>query len=205
MAAASEESRRRKVRYCGICKGDKEVINVENISEIERLMTLACEHKITEQLLLVNEKMNISEDTASVILKNPVEEVRIAINDKDYFKTVTYACSVLEYCGQQILIWDSRNKGDPLPIDQVCGWSLHTIIETLFKRKIITDADAAILHSIRGLRNDFIHEDYSIRLTSRVLQKIDSHNDDMINYTATLKAVYDELAAKAEAGAAVTD
>jgi hypothetical protein len=90
MAAASEEATRREVRYCGICKGDKEVIGVENISKIEKLMTLACEHKIIEKLSLVNEKMSISEDTAWVILKDPVAEIRKAVNDKDYFKTVTY-------------------------------------------------------------------------------------------------------------------
>jgi len=152
----------------------------------------------------VIEKMSISEDTSWVILKNPVEEVRKA-EDNDYFKTVTYACSVFEYCGQQILFWHSKNKGDPLPIDKVRGWSLHKIIETLLKRRIITDLEAAKLHCIRGLRNEFIHEDYSIKLTSKMAQKIDVHTDDIIEHTAKLKAVYDELAAKAEAGAATTD
>jgi hypothetical protein len=36
-------------------------------------------------------------------------------------------------------------------------------------------------------------------------QKIDAHLDDIINCTAKIKAVYDELAPKAEAGASVTD
>jgi hypothetical protein len=48
---------------------------------------------------VVNEKMFIFEDTSWVILKNPLTEIRKAVNDKDYFKTVTYACSVFEYCG----------------------------------------------------------------------------------------------------------
>jgi hypothetical protein len=38
MTAASEEARRREVRYCGICKADKEVVGVENMSQIEKLM-----------------------------------------------------------------------------------------------------------------------------------------------------------------------
>jgi hypothetical protein len=205
MAAASEEARRREVRHCGACKADKEVINIENKSQTEKLMTLECGHKITERLLIINENLDISEDTAWVILKNPVEEVRKAINDRDYFKTVTYACSMLEYCGQQILIWHSKNKSDPLPIEEVRGWSLHKIIEMLLKRRIITDSEAAKLHCIRGLRNEFVHEDYSIKLTSKMAQKIDVHNDDIIEHTAKLKAVYDELATKAEAGAAVAD
>jgi len=71
MAASSEEARRRReVRYCGICKEDKEVIGVENISQIEKLRTPECEHKITESLLIINENLNIAEDTY-VILKAP--------------------------------------------------------------------------------------------------------------------------------------
>ncbi len=205
MAAASEEARRREVRYCGICKADKEVIGVENISQIEKLIRLECGHKITERLLLVNENLDISEDFSWVILKNAVEEVRKAIKDRDYFKTVTYACSVLEYCGQQILIWYTKNIGNPLPVNVVCDWKLHKVIEKLLECEIITDSDAAKLHCIRGLGNEFVHEDYSLKLTSRIAQKIDAHNEDIINYTAKLKAVYDELAAKAEGGATVAD
>ncbi len=56
MAAASEEATRREVRYCGICKADKEAISVKNISQIEKLMTLACQHKIIEGLLTCKRK-----------------------------------------------------------------------------------------------------------------------------------------------------
>jgi uncharacterized protein YutE (UPF0331/DUF86 family) len=81
----------------------------------------------------------------------------------------------------------------------------YTIIETLLRRKIIADPDAAKLHCIRGLRNEFVHKDFSIKLTSQMAQKIDVHNVDIINYTTKLKGKYDELAAKAEAGATVAD
>ncbi len=61
------------------------------------------------------------------------------------------------------------------------------MIEKLLECEKITDSDAAKLHCIRGLKNEFVHEDYSIKLTSKMAQKIDAHNEDIINYTAKLK------------------
>jgi hypothetical protein len=192
--------------YCETCKADKKVVRVEMLSDTKKLKTLECGHQLPPQeTIVMNEYMNISEGTAWVILKDPVAEVRKAIDDNDYFKTVTYACSVLEYCGQQILIWHTKNIGKPLSIEEVHNWKLHAVIEKLLKYNIITDPDAAKLHCIRGLRNEFVHEDYSIKLSSKMAHKISVHHDDIINYTAKLKAVYDELAAKAEAAAAVAD
>jgi hypothetical protein len=54
--------------------------------------------------------VGISEDAFWVISKNPVDEIRKAIEAKDYFKTVTYTCTISEYSGLQILIWDSKRK-----------------------------------------------------------------------------------------------
>jgi hypothetical protein len=103
------------------------------------------------------------------------------------------------------LIWHTKNIGKPIPVNVVHNWKLHDVIEKLLEYEKITNSDAVKRHSIRGLRKEFVHEDYSIKLTSRIAQKIDAHNDDIIDYTAKLKAVYGELAAKAEAGAAVSD
>jgi hypothetical protein len=43
-----------------------------------------------------------------------VAEIRKAVKDNDYFKTVAYACAVLDYCGKQILVWDSEKCGKAL-------------------------------------------------------------------------------------------
>jgi hypothetical protein len=203
--ASDDNATRREVMYCDACKADREVLSVQRISADKQQITLECGHSFGKIVKFVIEKMSISEDTAWVILKNPVEEVIKAIKDNDYFKTVTYACSVLEYCGQQILIWHTKNIGNPLPVDVVRDWKLFRVINELFKYEKITDSESAKLHCIRGLRNEFVHEDFSIKLTSTMAQKIKAHHDDIIKYTAKLKEVYDELAAKAEAGSAVAD
>ncbi len=209
MAAASEEARKREVRYCGICKADKEVIGIKNISQIEKLMTLVCEHKIIERLLVVNEDLNISEDFSYVILKDPVAELKRAVNDNDYFKTVAYACAVFEYCGLQILVWDSKSTGNLLPTAKKRkgdDWTLYEIINELRQRDLITETDKDKLHNIRCLRNEFIHEEgYSIKIYSETASRVNAFTTDIIDYTAKLKAVYDELAVKAEAAAAKTD
>lgn len=192
---------------CGTCGTDREIIDIKKVSDGKQI-TLACGHTFADRHMVVTENLDITENFDWVILKDPVAEIKRAISNADYFKTVTYACSVFEYCGQEILIWDSnmkKDKQDPLNPEEVSKWSLHRIIEQLFRCKIITDLDAAKLHCIRGLRNEFVHKDYSIKLTSKVAQKISAHHDDIINSTAKLKGIYDELAAKGEAGAAVTD
>jgi hypothetical protein len=66
-----------------------------------------------------------------VILKDPVAEIKKAVNDKDYFKTVAYACAVLDYCGKQILVWHSEKSGKLLS-GNVAEWSLKRVINELY-------------------------------------------------------------------------
>jgi hypothetical protein len=117
--------------YCDKCKANRKVVNVEQLPNKKQL-TLDCGHSWGKIVNVVNETMGITEDTSWIILRDPVAEVRKAINEKDYFKTVTYACSVFEYCGQQILIWDSEMKDNtnPLTVEEVSGWSLHNNRDT---------------------------------------------------------------------------
>jgi hypothetical protein len=44
MAAASEEARRREVRYCKTCKANKEIVSVEKEPDNKQQMTLECGH-----------------------------------------------------------------------------------------------------------------------------------------------------------------
>ena len=144
--------------------------------------------------MVVNETIGISENTSWVILKDPVAEVKRAINEQDYFKTVTYTCSVLEYCGQQILLWNSKNTGNPLTAKEVQDWKLFRVINELLSRILITDTDAKKLHSIRELRNEFVHEDISIKITSAIAEKVNALNNDIIYYVGYMKGKYDSMA-----------
>jgi len=63
---------------------------------------------------------------------------------------VAYACAVLEYCGLQILVWDSKSTGNPLPTKERKSdvWTLYEIINELRQRDLITEADKDKLHDI---------------------------------------------------------
>ena len=103
-----------ELRRCNECKADKQVRNIKSISDDKQETTLEWGHTfeitIKNTALVVDEKVGISEDAFWVISKNPVDEIRKAIEAKDYFKTVTYTCTISEYSGLQILIWDSKRK-----------------------------------------------------------------------------------------------
>jgi hypothetical protein len=165
------------------------------LSTDKQQITLECGHTFGRIFKSQMDKIQISDNASWIILKNPVEEVRKAINDKDYFNTVTYACSVFEYCGQQILIWHTKNTVNPLTAKKVKDWKLQRVINELHNRKLITDTEANKLHSIRDLRNDFVHEDLSIKITSTIVKKVNALNDDIIYHVGYMKEKYDKSAA----------
>jgi hypothetical protein len=188
------EAVRREVIYCETCKTDKEVLSTERVSDNKQNKTLDCGHKWGKIVKVVNEKINITEKASWVILKDPVAEVRKAVNDKDYFKTVTYACSVLEYTGQMILLWHSKNTPKPLTDKEVQEWKLDRVTKELRKCGLITDTDVMKIDSIRKLRTKFIHENLSIRITSEIAEQVDALNDDIIYYVGHMKDKYDKSA-----------
>ena len=65
--------------------------------------------------------------------------------------------------------------------------------------EIITDDDATNMHCIRQLRNNFLHRDSLFKLTSRIVEKVNALNNDIIYYVGYLKGKYDKLAATASA------
>jgi hypothetical protein len=48
------------------------------------------------------------------------------------------------------------------------------------------------MHSIRKLRNSFVHQEYSLKLSPEIVQKVNASIEDIINYTKLLKAEYDK-------------
>jgi NACalpha-BTF3-like transcription factor len=191
--------------YCDKCKAEREVLrSVEDPSDKDRkFITLVCGHTIRKMVKVANmDKVVISDKASWLILKDPVAEIQKAVNDKDYFKTVAYACAIFEYCGLQNLVWHSKKTGNPLIMKKKKNkkkkekkkdeWTLSRIIDELFNREIITDTDATKLHCIRHLRNSFVHEDYSFKLSSGIAEKVNASIEDIINYTALLKAEYDK-------------
>jgi hypothetical protein len=184
-----------EVKHCPICNEDKKVIKVERLPD-RKQFTLECGHPYGEISTVINENVPIGENVEFVILKDPLAEVRRAVNEQDYFKTVTYACSVLEYCGQQILLWNSikNNTTNPLTVEEVKEWKLFRVINELLKYRLITSTEATKLHEIRDLRTDFVHEDYAIKITSATAGKVNALNNDIIHYVGYIKEMYDNMA-----------
>ena len=69
---------------------------------------------------------------------------------------------------------------------------MHVVIDALALCEIITDDDATKMHCIRQLRNNFLHGDSALKLTSEMTEKVYARKQDIINYTATIKRIYDE-------------
>lgn len=181
-----------RVEYCGTCKADREVDSVEELSDGKKF-TLECGHTQRMRIFIVNEEMQISENFSWVEQKNPVEEIIKAVKANDYSKTLTLACSVFEHYGKQILVWHSKKTSNPLSPQNVAKLDLFSVIYQLFSCEILKDMNVkSKMHSIRCLRNSFIHEGYSLKLSSDIAQQVDVSTQDIINCTALLKAEHDK-------------
>lgn len=91
------------------------------------------------------------------------------------------------------MVWPSRKAGTQLSRKKVTDWKLEKVINELFCRKILTDMNVKPkMHSIRKLRNCFIHKQYSLKLTPKIVERVKASTQDIINCTALLKAKYDE-------------
>src|SRR5918992_441291 len=170
--------------YCETCKADREVRrSVLDPSDKDRqLITLVCGHSFGKLVKVADlDTVGISDNFYWLILKDPVAEIKKAVKDNDYFKTVAYACSVFEFCGKQILVWHSRKSGKALS-GNVAEWRLKKVINVLYDRKIIEDRSVKKkMHEIRDLRNKFIHKESSLKLTPEIVNKVNSSTQDIIS------------------------
>jgi hypothetical protein len=140
---------------------------------------------------VTNEKVGISDSASWLILKDPVAEIKKAVKDNDYFKTVAYTCVVLDFCGKQILCWHSQKSGKSLS-GNVEEWSLKKVINVLYDRKILEDKSVKKkMQEIRELRNAFIHKHYSFDLTQEIVDKVNAYNEDIIYCVGLIKYKYD--------------
>jgi hypothetical protein len=215
MAAATAEARRREVRHCGTCKADREVVSIEKVSDGNQII-LACNHTFVDRIMMITENLDITEgELIWTTDKDPEAEIRKAIEYNDYSKIVIIACSAFEKYGKEILIWhlkenpnktviialDSKNNKNLLRLNHETALNknklkdLHVVIDALALSEIITDDDATKMHCIRQLRNNFLHRGSLFKLSSRIVEKVNAFNDDIIYYVGYMKDKYDKLAA----------
>ena len=149
---------------------------------------------MTDLKKVVNDSVGISENGEWTLLKDPLAEIQKAVNGKDYFKIVAYACSIFEFCGKQVLVWQSKKKGKkPLPMKTARNMKLETIIDVLSRRGIISETMEKKMHDIRKLRNSFIHKKYSLRLSSQKAKELITVTDDIIECNKFIKEEYEKI------------
>lgn len=171
-----------------------------------------CGHTGREIVMSVTENLSISENAEYELGKDPVAEIRKAIENNDYSKIVILACSAFEKYGKEILVWhlkenpnktviiilDTKNKKNLLKLNHENASNklkdLHVVIDALALCEIVTDDDATKMHCIRQLRNNFLHRGSLFKLSSRIVKKINALNDDIIYYIGFIKGKYDTMA-----------
>jgi hypothetical protein len=61
----------KQFEYCETCKAQKEVRNVEELPDGKKLKMLECGHKVSQIVVVVNEKIGISENVGVDNTKGP--------------------------------------------------------------------------------------------------------------------------------------
>ncbi len=212
MAVASDdESTINGIRECPICKVDRKVVSIEKLPD-KKQFTLECGHPYGEIVMVIPESLNISEGKMIWTSdKDPVAGIRKALEINDYSKALGLACTVFENYGNEILtwymkrnpkktviipVWDIKKRKDhnitlTTPENEL-NLKLHLVIDGLAVCEIVSDDDATKMHCIRQLRNNFLHGDSALKLTSEIAERVDARTDDIINYTITIKRKHDE-------------
>jgi hypothetical protein len=142
----------------------------------------------------LQENVNVSEHHPSFeIIKDPIGEVNRAKNNKDYFKAISFSCTVFEYYGKQILVWHFKNIGTPVGKKKLKELSLHSIVVLLYTHKIIDETTYNKILEVKAIRNDFVHDEHSIRFPSEQLQKAERTTIKAMDCIISLKAIFDDM------------
>lgn len=140
----------------------------------------------------LGEVIRVSDSPSWSIIKDPIKELTGAEEDGDYFKLVSYACTVFEYYGKQILLWHFKKNNTPVGKDKIKSITLHSTIVMLYTNNLIDEPTYSKIMKVKELCNDFIHEDYSITYSSEFLEKMKSNGNLAFDCIRFLKKVYED-------------
>jgi len=180
------------LKKCVICDKDVEVTSIQNFSDYS-LESLSCGHSSRAYSRTIAENVAVSDTASWVIIKDPIGEIKEAKDKKDYYKLFSYACSVFEYYGRQILVWQFNKNNTPVSKDKLQHITLETIIVMLYTHKIIDQPTYTKIIEVKNFRNDFIHENYSVTYTPAILKDAESKSKFAFESIETLKKVYDSF------------
>jgi hypothetical protein len=69
---------------------------------------------------------------------------------------------------------------------------LEQVIIQLFSNGIIDETTKTKMDNIKTMRNSFIHDEYSVKLPSKIVRQVIASARDIINCTALIKSEYDK-------------
>jgi hypothetical protein len=110
-----------------------------------------------------------------------------AKESKNYYEALSLACTFFGDCGKKILLWDSKNTGNPISNSKL---KFFDITEELYNRKLIDNATSDQMNNVRRLRNDFQHVGLAFKFTSSHAQKAEEMVTRAIDCVKILKTNY---------------
>lgn len=164
---------------------------IEEIRNIDHVIDVNYNKHVTR---LIPETLTLSENVSFVAIKDPVGEINRAQSEQDYFKAISYSCSVFEYYGKQILLWYFKKNDTPVDVDRVGRFTLEYTILMLYTHKIIDGSTKIKIFQVTKMRRKFIHEDYSIRLSSEQIEEAKKITPVALESVKSLKAIYNNMA-----------
>ena len=162
----------------------KEIPNVEYI-EVSRAPKL-----IVRSIV---DNVPISERLSASILKDPIKEIKNAQDERDYFKALSYSCTIFEYYGIRILRQHFHRNGTPVKPKKLEHLNLMSIIIMLYTNKIIKEGAYSDMFKVRDLRNRFVHNDYSIAIPTDILNEAEGCTVQALECVSLLKHKYDNM------------
>ena len=173
------------------------VEKIRQIQKIEHVIGIRDIKRTRHVTRGLKENVPLSESAVWNVVKNPINEISKAKEDRDYFKAMTYSCAVFEYYGKQILVWHFNDIKRPIGKSKLERMSLNPVIMMLYTHEIINESVYNDMIQVKELRNKFIHEDRSVKISSE--QFIDSNKnpdkmvDKALGCAIFLKAKYESM------------
>jgi hypothetical protein len=91
------------------------------------------------------------------------------------------------------LLWHFKNIGTPVGEKKLKDLSLQSIIILLYTHKIIDETTYNKILEVKGIRNDFVHDERFIRFSSEQLQKTERITIKALDCIMFLKTKYDHM------------
>jgi hypothetical protein len=107
-------------------------------------------------------------------------------------KAITYACTIFDHYGKQVLVWYLRSNGTPVDKTKIENMDLSNIIVMLYTHKIIDDSIKVKIMEVTGIRNSFIHHGAFIKTTSGKRKEFDNAARHALECVKFIKAKLDE-------------